>query len=85
MIYIDPPYNTGKEFVYRDSLVAPLHKARTSVAGRGTAQNGSAPPLASADTGADVASRHHAHHTAWLNMMYPRLVLARQKGGIGSR
>ena len=80
MIYIDPPYNTGKEFVYRDSLVAPLHKARTSVAGRGTAQNGSVSPLSSADTDtdADVASRHHAHHTAWLNMMYPRLVLARQ-------
>jgi adenine-specific DNA-methyltransferase len=61
MIYIDPPYNTGKDFVYKDDfrdniknykeLTEQTMKANTETNGR--------------------------YHTDWLNMMYPRLKLAR--------
>lgn len=61
MIYIDPPYNTGKDFVYKDDfhdniknykeITQQTTKANTETSGR--------------------------FHTDWLNMMYPRLKLAR--------
>ncbi|QIZ67481.1 site-specific DNA-methyltransferase [Geobacillus subterraneus] len=61
MIYIDPPYNTGKDFVYKDDfrdniknykeITQQTTKANTETSGR--------------------------YHTDWLNMMYPRLKLAR--------
>lgn len=61
MIYIDPPYNTGKDFVYKDDFsdnvknykekMNDLFKTNTDTSGR--------------------------FHTNWLNMMYPRLKLAR--------
>ncbi|GGK27148.1 site-specific DNA-methyltransferase [Caldalkalibacillus thermarum] len=61
MIYIDPPYNTGKDFVYKDDfrdniknykeITQQMTKANTETSGR--------------------------FHTDWLNMMYPRLKLAR--------
>ncbi|MEK5324556.1 site-specific DNA-methyltransferase [Aeribacillus sp. FSL M8-0254] len=61
MIYIDPPYNTGKDFVYKDDfrdniknykeMTEQTTKANTETNGR--------------------------FHTDWLNMMYPRLKLAR--------
>ena len=67
MIYIDPPYNTGNDFIYRDDF-------RDSVANYlqltgQTDANGRRPP---AD--AETSGRYH---TDWLNMMYPRLWLAR--------
>jgi adenine-specific DNA-methyltransferase len=61
MIYIDPPYNTGKDFVYKDDfhdniknykeITQQTTKANTETNGR--------------------------FHTDWLNMIYPRLKLAR--------
>lgn len=61
MIYIDPPYNTGKDFVYNDDFKNAIeyykkitnqeHSANSELSGR--------------------------FHTDWLNMMYPRLKLAR--------
>lgn len=63
VIYIDPPYNTGGEFVYPDDYQNGINnyleltgqqdkfKANTETSGR--------------------------YHTAWLNMMYPRLMLAK--------
>lgn len=61
MIYIDPPYNTGKDFVYSDNfhdnirnyqeLTQQTTKANKEASGR--------------------------YHTNWLNMMYPRLRIAR--------
>jgi adenine-specific DNA-methyltransferase len=61
MIYIDPPYNTGNDFIYEDDFkdnvkhykekVSEAMKANPETAGR--------------------------YHTNWLNMMYPRLKLAR--------
>lgn len=58
LIYIDPPYNTGEDFVYRDNY-------RDTIRGYLAAAGLS-------DTGASGR-----FHTTWLNMMYPRLILAR--------
>ena len=49
MIYIDPPYNTGNDFIYNDNF-----------------------------HGEKVSSDDAGKHTKWLNMMYPRLILARE-------
>ena len=61
MIYIDPPYNTGKDFVYkdnyRDNLSNYLEQTNTTNA-----------------VNSEASGRYH---TNWLNMMYPRLKLAR--------
>lgn len=61
MIYIDPPYNTGKDFVYKDNFHDNIanYKEITNQA-----------------TKANVETNGR-FHTDWLNMMYPRLRLAR--------
>jgi adenine-specific DNA-methyltransferase len=51
MIYIDPPYNTGNDFVYKDDF---------------------------AENVDDYIERSGRFHTDWLNMIYPRLKLARE-------
>lgn len=68
MIYIDPPYNTGNDFIYRDEFSEPLetYLKRTEQAD----DNGR---LLTSNT--RVGGRFHSN---WLNMMYPRLLLARQ-------
>lgn len=62
MIYIDPPYNTGKDFVYHDDF----HDNVSNY-------------LENSDqafrTNPETAGRFH---TDWLNMMYPRLKIARE-------
>lgn len=67
MIYIDPPYNTGKDFVYpdnfREGLATYLEWTRQV--------NDDGKKLS---TNADADGRYHSN---WLNMMYPRLKLAR--------
>jgi adenine-specific DNA-methyltransferase len=68
MIYIDPPYNTGKDFVYRDNFADPLEHY-LHITGQKTAEG----DFISTDT--DKSGRYHS---AWLSMMYPRLTLARQ-------
>lgn len=67
MIYIDPPYNTGKDFVYKDNFKDNIanYKRLTGQAD----EEGS--PLT---TNSDSAGHYH---TRWLNMIYPRLKLAR--------
>lgn len=60
MIYIDPPYNTGNDFVYEDDFKDPLAKYKEI-----TAQTTKSNP--------ETMGRYH---TNWLNMMYPRLRLA---------
>jgi len=61
MIYIDPPYNTCKDFVYKDNykdnLTNYLEQTNTTNA-----------------VNSEASGRYH---TNWLNMMYPRLKLAR--------
>lgn len=66
MIYIDPPYNTGNDFVYSDNFQDNL-KNYFEVTGQ--AQAG-----VRASTNLEAGGRFH---TAWLNMIYPRLLLAR--------
>lgn len=67
MIYIDPPYNTGKEFIYpdnyRDNLDTYLeYTGQKDSEGRKFGTN---------------PEQSGKYHTNWLNMMYPRLKLAR--------
>ena len=67
MIYIDPPYNTGKEFIYPDNFSESLD---TYLAYAGLAD----------DEGRKFSTNtpnEGRFHTKWLNMMYPRLYLAR--------
>ena len=66
LIYIDPPYNTGKDFVYRDNFQDNLRNY-LEVTGQ---VDGNGHRL-SANT--EASGRFH---TDWLNMMYPRLKLA---------
>ncbi len=67
MIYIDPPYNTGKDFVYPDNFTDNIKNyleltGQTDGQGRKLSSN------------TESSGRFH---TDWLNMMYPRLKLAR--------
>jgi adenine-specific DNA-methyltransferase len=68
MIYIDPPYNTGNDFVYPDNYADPLETYL-----RLTSQSDEAGNLLSSNP--ETSGRYHS---AWLSMMYPRLFLARQ-------
>lgn len=66
LIYIDPPYNTGKDFVYPDNFQDGI-KNYLQLTGQ-------------AEGGQKVSSNTEASgrfHTDWLNMMLPRLLLAR--------
>ena len=67
MIYIDPPYNTGKDFVYKDD-----YKDNLSHYLEITGQTDEEGKKLSSNTDSD--GRYHSN---WLNMMYPRLKLAR--------
>ncbi|QNM84915.1 site-specific DNA-methyltransferase [Polaribacter pectinis] len=67
MIYIDPPYNTGKDFVYKDN-----YKDNLSNYLELTGQKDEDGRKLS--TNSDASGRYHSN---WLNMMYPRLKLAR--------
>jgi adenine-specific DNA-methyltransferase len=67
MIYIDPPYNTGNEFIYPDDFREGLDeylRYTGQLSSEGTATS----------TNKDTNGRYHSN---WLNMMYPRLFLAR--------
>ena len=68
MIYIDPPYNTGNDFVYPDNFADPLDTYLQI-----TGQKDSKGNLLTSN--AETSGRYHS---AWLSMMYPRLFLARQ-------
>src|SRR5882757_2589221 len=67
MIYIDPPYNTGNDFVYEDDYADNLGNYLTI-----TRQADEEGKKLSTNTESD--GRFHSN---WLNMMYPRLKLAR--------
>jgi len=67
MIYIDPPYNTGKDFIYRDNFKQPLKDylektGQIDIEGQKLTTN------------TEASGRYHSD---WLNFMYPRLFLAR--------
>ncbi len=66
LIYIDPPYNTGKDFVYPDNFQDNI-KNYLELTGQ-------------VEGGQKISSNTEASgrfHTDWLNMIYPRLKLAR--------
>lgn len=67
MIYIDPPYNTGNEFIYPDNYQESID---TYLAYAGLVDDKG--KLFSTNT--PLEGRYH---TNWLNMMYPRLFLSR--------
>ncbi|MBE6484202.1 MAG: site-specific DNA-methyltransferase [Actinomycetaceae bacterium] len=62
LIYIDPPYNTGKDFVYHDSFKDTIENYRIQ-SGLGGQSN---------------AGTNGRFHSIWCSMMYPRLRLARE-------
>ncbi len=67
MIYIDPPYNTGNEFIYPDNFREGLEdylRYSGQIDAEGLKQS----------TNTDTSGRFHSK---WLSMMYPRLLLAR--------
>ena len=67
MIYIDPPYNTGNDFIYSDNFTEPLEEYL-----RATGQADERGHVLVTNT--KSSGRYHSN---WLNMMYPRLRLAR--------
>jgi len=67
MIYIDPPYNTGKDFVYKDDFRDTIENYKRITGQLDDEGNG-------ISTNIETSGRYH---TDWLNMMYPRLRLAR--------
>lgn len=61
VIYIDPPYNTGSDFIYKDNFKDNIKNYKEQ-------------------TGQDMIYNTESdgrYHTNWLNMMYPRLILAK--------
>ena len=68
MIYIDPPYNTGNDFIYPDNYKMPVEEY-LKITGQAD------------DKGKPLTTNQKsngAFHTNWLNMMMPRLMLARE-------
>ena len=68
MIYIDPPYNTGNDFIYPDDFKMPVEEyykltGQIDESGKKLVTN---------------QKSNGAFHTNWLNMMYPRLQLAKE-------
>lgn len=68
MIYIDPPYNTGKDFVYHDNFKATVENYDEDTDYR--------------DESGNIQFKKNEktngrYHSDWLSMMYPRLKLAR--------
>ena len=67
MIYIDPPYNTGNDFVYNDTFSIG-EKEYATISGDYD-QESNKLIINSSSSG--------RYHTQWLNMIYPRLILAK--------
>ncbi|MEU9667745.1 site-specific DNA-methyltransferase [Streptomyces bobili] len=73
VIYIDPPYNTGNDFVYDDKRTT--SQAEHEVAAEQRDEEG----VLQTGKGSDRAQDRKAgasRHTAWLSMMHPRLLVA---------
>lgn len=65
LIYIDPPYNTGKDFVYPDDFLDGV--------GRYLSLTGQAHEGSRITSNAETSGRFHS---AWMNMLFPRLLVA---------
>ena len=78
MIYIDPPYNTGKDFIYKDNYQDNLDNY-LKISGQLVEFNGERERERESfdvklTNNTETTGRYHSN---WLNMMYPRLKLAR--------
>ena len=74
MIYIDPPYNTGKDFIYKDNYQDNLDNY-LKISGQLVEFNGERESFdVKLTNNTETTGRYHSN---WLNMMYPRLKLAR--------
>lgn len=67
MIYIDPPYNTGNDFVYKDNFN--MEQTESDIAEGNISELGERYTINSKST--------NKYHANWLNMMYPRLKVAK--------
>ena len=73
-IYIDPPYNTGKDFIYPDNYQDNLENY-LKISGQVLDSKGERESIGiKVTSNPETAGRYHSN---WLNMMYPRLKLAR--------
>lgn len=68
MIYIDPPYNTGNDFVYNDSFI--MTQRDSDIAEGNAENNGSRFTINKSST--------NRYHASWLDMIYPRIKIARE-------
>lgn len=68
MIYLDPPYNTGHDFIYPDNFTDSLDPYLKLTGQKDTSGN-----LLTSNP-----ETNGRYHSAWLSMMYPRLFIARQ-------
>ncbi len=66
LIYVDPPYNTGKDFVYKDNFKDSIENYLQQTGQVNNDGN-------KLNVNSETSGRYH---TDWLNMMYPRLKLA---------
>ena len=71
MIYIDPPYNTGHDFVYHDNFTV----KKSDYEDNTTDSEGN--KIISEDEFTENSKSNGRFHSDWLSMMYPRLKLAR--------
>lgn len=80
MIYIDPPYNTGHDFVYRDNFTIRKSEFSDST----TDSDGNV--IVSEDEYSENSKANGRYHSDWLSMMLPRLKMAKnllsEKGAI---
>lgn len=67
LIYIDPPYNTGNDFIYKDKFT--LEKTKYAQESGQIDQEG--------NRLFQITEYHGRYHSDWLTMIYPRLKLAR--------
>lgn len=67
MIYIDPPYNTGNDFIYRDNFSKNKDEYEQDL---GITDEGGGKLFKNTDT-------NGRYHSDWLSMMYERLLVAR--------
>ncbi len=70
LIYIDPPYNTGRDFVYSDDYSEPLENYLR--------RTGQQDDLGLLTSNPKTGGRYHSK---WLDMMYPRLRAPIKTGG----
>lgn len=68
-IYIDPPYNTGNDFIYKDSYKRTQREEEEAA--------GNVDTEGKLKTGLVKNTKTGRYHSNWLNMMYPRLFLAK--------